>query len=158
MEFYSGDTMRKVGDILVGIISLFIAIVFTVGGIRLRLGTPTEPQPGFFPFLGGMTLIVLAGILLVRGWQGKSSGTQPFGKLWGPLILIVGLVAYVAALEITGYIIATTVLSAIVLRTLEAKSFWVLGIGSLILGVGSYLIFHALLGVPLPAGVLAKFW
>jgi putative tricarboxylic transport membrane protein len=150
--------MRKVGDILVAIFFLFFAMVFTIGGIRLRLGTPTEPQPGFFPFLDGMTLIVLAGILFVQGWQGKSSGTQAFGKLWGPLILIVGLVAYVAALEITGYIIATTILSAIVLRILEAKSFWVLSVISLSLGVGSYFIFAWLLGVPLPAGVFAKFW
>lgn len=158
MEFYSGDTMRKVGDILVGIFFLFIAMVFTVGGIRLRIGTPTEPQPGFFPFLGGMILIILAGILLFQGWQGKSSGTQAFGKLWGPLILTAGLVAYVAALEITGYIVATTILSAIVLRILEAKSFWVLSVVALILGVGSYFIFAELLGVPLPAGVLAKLW
>lgn len=150
--------MRKVGDILVAIFFLFVAAVFTVGGIRLRLGTPMEPQPGFFPFLGGMTLVILAGILLVQGWQGKSGGTQAFGKLWGPLILIVGLAAYVAALEITGYIIATTVLSAIVLRILEAKSFWVLSAVSLSLGIGSYLVFHGLLGVPLPAGIFAKFW
>jgi hypothetical protein len=150
--------MRKVGDILVGIFFIFIAIVFTVGGIRLRIGTPTEPQPGFFPFLGGMTLMILSGILLFREWQGKSSGTQALGKLWGPLILIVGLAVYVAALEIAGYIVATTILSAIVLRILEAKSFWVLSVISLILGVGSYFIFDGLLGVPLPVGVLEKFW
>ena len=149
--------MRKVGDILVGIVFLFIATVFTVGGIRLQIGSPTEPQPGFFPFLGGITLIILAGILLFQAWQGKSSGTQAFGKLWGPLILTAGLVAYVAALEIVGYIIATTMLSAIVLRILGTKSFWVMSAISLILGVGSYFIFDALLGVPLPVGVLAKF-
>jgi putative tricarboxylic transport membrane protein len=156
--FYSGDTMRKVGDILVAIFFLSFAMVFTIGGIRLRLGTPTEPQPGFFPFLGGVTLIILAGILLVLGWRGKSSGTQAFGKIGGPLILIVGLAAYVAALEITGYIIATTVLSALVLRILETKSLLVIFIISLVLGVGSYLVFHELLGVPLPSGVLARFW
>ena len=149
--------MRKVGDILVGIVFLFIATVFTIGGIRLQIGTPTEPQPGFFPFLGGITLIILAGILLFQGWQGKSSGTQAFGKLSGPLILTAGLVAYVAALETAGYIIATTILSAIVLRILGTKSFWVMSAISLILGVGSYFIFDGLLGVPLPVGVLAKF-
>jgi len=150
--------MRKVGDILVGIVFLFIAAVFTVGGIRLSIGTPTEPQPGFFPFLGGMTLMILAGILIFQGWQGTSSGTQAIGKLWGPLILTVGLVVYIVVLEITGYIIATTLLAAIVLRILETKPFWVLSVISLILGVGSYFIFDGLLGVPLPVGVLAKFW
>ena len=149
--------MRNVGDILVGIISLLIALVFIVGGIRLRLGPPTEPEPGFFPFLGGITLMILAGILLVQAWQGKSSGTNAFGKLWGPLALIAGMVAYVAVLEITGYVIATTLLSALVLWVLEAKPFWVLGVISLVLGVGSYVIFDVLLGVPLPVGALAKF-
>jgi putative tricarboxylic transport membrane protein len=66
-------------------------------------------------------------------------------------------VAYVAALETAGYIIATTILSAIVLRILGTKSFWVMSAISLILGVGSYFIFDGLLGVPLPVGVLAKF-
>ena len=149
--------MRKVGDILVGVVFLFIAMVFTVGGIRLQIGTPTEPQPGFFPFLGGITLIILVGILLFQAWQGKSSGTQAFGKLCGPLILTAGLVAYVAALETAGYIIATTILSAIVLRILGTRSFWAMSAISLILGVGSYFIFDGLLGVPLPVGVLAKF-
>ena len=149
--------MRKVGDILVGVFFLLFAMVFTVGGIRLQIGTPTEPQPGFFPFLGGITLIFLAGILLFQARQGKSSGTQAVGKLWGPLILIAGLAAYVAALEIAGYIIATTILSAIVLRILGTKRFWVMSATSLILGVGSYFIFDGLLGVPLPVGVLAKF-
>jgi putative tricarboxylic transport membrane protein len=149
--------MRKIGDILVGIFFIFIGMVFTIGGIRLHVGTPTEPQPGFFPFLGGIILVILSGILLFLGWRGRSSGTQTFGRLWGPMILILGLVAYVAALEIAGYVIATTILSAIVLRVLEAKSFWVLGVISLILGVGSYFIFDGLLGVPLPVGVLARF-
>jgi putative tricarboxylic transport membrane protein len=149
--------MRKVGDILVAVFFLSFATVFTIGGVRLRLGTPTEPQPGFFPFLGGVTLIILAGLLLVQGWRGKSSGTQAFGKIWGPLILIAGLAAYVAVLETAGYIVATTLLAAVVLRILETRPFGVLIVISLILGIGSYLVFHELLGVPLPAGVLTKF-
>ena len=149
--------MRKVGDILVAVFFLSFATVFTIGGVRLRLGTPTEPQPGFFPFLGGVTLIILAGLLLVQGWRGKSSGTQAFGKIWGPLILIAGLAAYVAVLETAGYIVSTTLLAAVVLRILETRPFGVLIVISLILGIGSYLVFHELLGVPLPAGVLTKF-
>ena len=149
--------MRKVRDILVAVFFLSFATVFTIGEVRLRLGTPTEPQPGFFPFLGGVTLIILAGLLIVQGWRGKSSGTQAFGKIWGPLILIAGLAAYVAVLETAGYIVATTLLAAVVLRILETRPFGVLIVISLILGIGSYLVFHELLGVPLPAGVLTKF-
>ena len=50
-EFLSEGDMRKGGDIFASIFFICIGVGFAVGGIRLHLGTPTEPQPGFFPFL-----------------------------------------------------------------------------------------------------------
>lgn len=129
-----------------------------IGAIGLRLGKPTEPQPGFFPFLGGISLVLLSGILLFQAWHRGSGEPQALGKLWGPAIVILGLIAYVATLDSIGYLITTTMLSAIVLRTLETKSLWVLTVTSLILSIGSYIVFDRLLGVPLPGGILARFF
>lgn len=150
--------MGKVGDILGSICFIFIALVFMIGAIRLRIGTITEPQPGFFPFLGGIVLMILSGILLLQGWRGQSRGTEALGEIWGPMILVLGLVFYATAFEIAGYVIVTTIISAIVLRVLETKSLWVLTVTSLILGFGSYFLFDRLLGVPLPVGILPKLW
>ena len=149
--------MRKPGEIAVGICFLGIGIGFMIGAIRLQIGKPTEPQPGFFPFLGGVILIVLSAIFLFRAQLGRTGETRAFGKLRSPSIVVLGLILYVAGLEPLGYIVATALLSAAVLRVLETK-FRVLFPVSLLLAVGSYILFDRLLGVTLPGGLLAKLW
>jgi len=149
--------MGKSGQILMGICFLGIGIGFTVGAIRLEVGRPTEPQPGFFPFLDGVALIVLSAIFLFQVLGGRSGETHAFGKLWGPAIMVMGLILYVAALETLGYIICTALLAAVMLRVLETR-FRVLVPVSLLLAIGSYTLFDRLLGVSLPGGLLAKIW
>ena len=149
--------MRKPGEIGVGICFLGIGIGFTIGAIRLQIGKPTEPQPGFFPFLGGVILIVLSAIFLFQAQLGRTGETQAFGKLRRPVIVVLGLILYVAGLESLGYIVATALLSAVMLRVLETK-FRALFPVSLLLAIGSYILFDRLLGVTLPGGLLAKLW
>ena len=149
--------MRKPGEIVVGICFLGIGVGFTIGAIQLQVGKPTEPQPGFFPFLGGVILIVLSAIFLFQAQAGRAGETHAFGKLRSPGIVVLGLVLYVAGLEPLGYIIATTILSAVMLCVLETKS-RVLFPVSLLLAVGSYILFDRLLGVTLPGGLLANLW
>jgi hypothetical protein len=149
--------MRKSGEILVGICFLGVGIGFTVGAIRLQIGRPTEPQPGFFPFLDGVTLIVLSAIFLFQAFRGRTGETRAFGNLRGPATVILGLILYVAGLEPLGYILATAFLSVVMLWVLETK-FRILVPVSFLLAVGSYALFDRLLGVPLPGGVLAKIW
>ncbi len=67
------------------------------------------------------------------------------------------MVLYVAILERVGYVISTIMLSVVILRILETKSWWVLAGVSLILSIGSYVVFDRLLGVTLPSGILKSF-
>jgi len=149
--------MRKPGEIAVGICFLGIGIGFTIGAVQLQIGKPTEPQPGFFPFLGGVILIVLSALFLFRAQLGRPGETLAFGKLRRPGIVVLGLTLYVAGMEPLGYIIVTALLSAAILRVLETR-FRVLFPVSLLLAVGSYILFDRLLGVTLPGGLLAKLW
>jgi hypothetical protein len=149
--------MRKSGEIVVGICFLGIGIGFTIGAIHLQIGRPTEPQPGFFPFLDGVTLIVLSAIFLFQALGGRAGETHAFGKLRGPAIVVLGLILYVASLETLGYIIATAFLSAVMLWVLETR-LRVLVAVSLLLSIGSYTLFSRLLGIPLPGGLMAKIW
>jgi len=147
---------RNLGDIIGSIFFMFVGIGVTIGAIGLHVGKATEPQPGFFPFLGGITLSVLSGILLLQTWRGRSTETHAFGKLWGPCILFLVLIFYVATLETLGYLICTAILSAVILRVMETRSLKVLITTSILVAVGSYILFHRLLDVPLPLGILAK--
>jgi len=141
---------------LAGLIFVLIGVGVIIGALTLRVGSATEPQPGFFPFVGGVLLLILSSILFVQGLRGRSLGTKAFGELRRPAILIVAMVVYVVILDGVGYVIATIMLSAIVLRILETKSWWVIVVASLVLSVGSYILFDRLLGVTLPNGILAK--
>lgn len=146
--------MRKLGDLLAGFFFTFIGVGATIGAIKLRVGTATEPQPGFFPFLGGVAITILSAILLIQAWRGRSVGIQTLGDLWRPTALILGLIFYISVLNFLGYIISTTILSAIVLRIMDTKSWWVLtGVG-FILAIMTYILFDRLLSMPLPSGIL----
>jgi putative tricarboxylic transport membrane protein len=149
--------MKKIGDILASFLFVFLGIGIMIGSLRLGVGRATAPQPGFIPFLSGMALAVLSAILLVQGWRGQSKGSQVLGDLKRPAILIAGLVFYVGILDVAGYIIATAVISAIVLWILETRSWWILLVVSLALGIGTYLLFDRLLGVTFPIGILKGF-
>jgi putative tricarboxylic transport membrane protein len=146
--------MKKWSDIIASLFFAFIGMGVMLKAVQLRIGTATEPQPGFFPFLGGITITILSGFLLVQAWRGRSAGTQSFGNLRRPSLLILGLFFYVFLLDALGYIISTTLLAAIVLYIMETKPWWVLAGVSLSLSIGTFILFDRLLSMPLPKGIL----
>ena len=146
--------MRKPGEVIVGLGFLAIGIGFMVGAVKLQIGGPTDPQPGFFPFLDGIVLIVLSAIFLIQVWRGRIGESQAFGKLWAPVIVVVTMILYVAVIEKLGYIISTAILSAVVMKVLETK-LWPLVIVSIVLPAASFVIFDRLLGITLPLGIMA---
>lgn len=147
----------KKSDIFVALFFAAIGIGVNIEGHRFGIGTVSEPAPGFFPFCGGMLLLFVSGILLFQALRGSSSGNQPFGELWRPAILAGGLIGYVLFLDRVGYLVATMILSLICLQVIEIeKTWWKSILISMVLTLGSYLLFDKLLMVPLPGGVLAK--
>ncbi len=147
--------MQNRGDIIGSVLLILIGIGVVVGSIRLHVGTPLMPQPGFFPFLGGFLLIGLSLILLVQGWLGRGTAPKAYGRWQRPLIMVVGLAVYSVILDPLGYILSTFFIAAVTLRILGVISWKVIGASSLVLSVSVYFLFTRLLGVELPAGVLS---
>jgi len=148
------DRKRNWGDIIGSLILILIGTGVIIGSIRLHVGTPTNPQPGFFPFLGGMILVGLSMILLAYGWLGHGKGIEAFGEVRRPAILVVAMGIYVGILDHLGYVPATLLIALVILRVLGVRSWKVLGLASVLLAGGTYLLFARLLGIELPAGVL----
>lgn len=144
------------GDMIAGGFFLLLGVGAIAGAVQLQIGTPSEPQPGFFPFLGGVGLVILSALLLVQNWRGHSSGGDPFTEVRRPLLATAGFVAFVVLLDPLGYVLATTALSVVMLLVLGVR----LGLGSvlpaILLSVGSYLLFDRVLDVPLPEGILGS--
>ncbi len=148
--------MRKSTDTIVGFFFIFVGSGAMIGAIGLQLGQAHDPKPGFLPFIDGVALTILSAILIIKAWRGDTTGVNAFGNLWRPAMLITGLVIYISISNLMGFIIATTILSVIILRIMETKSWWVVAVGSLTMAIGSYLLFDRLLEVTLPAGILAR--
>ena len=148
--------MKNRGDVAGGLFLLLLGIGAMIGAIRLKVGLPTEPQPGFFPFLGGLSLIVLASIILLRGWMGRRQENMVFGEIGRPALLIVVMIVLVAVLDSVGYVIGTFIASGLILRILNVKSWRVLVLTSLCLSIGTYVLFDKLLGIELPVGILVR--
>ena len=148
--------MQK-SDIIADLILLFVSAWAIIGGITLRLGNISDPQPGFFPFWGGVVLAVLCGIHLLQAWSGRSKRAEALGAIWRPIIMMMGLILYVVFLDSLGYLVATIILSVVLLRVLGTKRVWSLALAALIMALGSYILFDRLLNVTLPAGILSRF-
>jgi hypothetical protein len=147
--------LEKLKNNLETLFFFLVGIGFSLGGIALKLGTLTEPGPGFFPFWGGLCLLVIVGLLFYQNRHQTEKSTSNASQAVGPILVIGALVFCVAFFETLGYVIAMTVVSITLLHVLKTKPIWLALVISLALSVASYLIFHYLLSVPLPLGILA---
>lgn len=139
-------------DRIAGSVFFLLGVGAVIGAVRLQIGSPSEPQPGFFPVLGGAALMLLSAILIVQNFRGRSSGAEPFGPLRAPLLALAGLVAFVALLGPLGYVPATATLAVVLLLVFEVRTLWVFALTVPILSVGTYVLFDRMLGIPLPPG------
>jgi putative tricarboxylic transport membrane protein len=149
--------MKNWSDVLGSFVLFFVGVGAIIGAIGLQVGSPTEPQPGFFPFLDGIFLIVFSGIIFLQGWLGRSREKVTFGEVRRPALLLAVMIVLVAVLDRLGYVIGTFIASGLILRILNVKSWRVLILTSFCLSIGTYILFDRLLGIDLPAGVLARF-
>jgi putative tricarboxylic transport membrane protein len=151
--------MRNRRDIIASLLFILLGTGVIIESIRLKLGTPLAPHPGFFPFLGGLLLVALAVILLIQGCRvhGEAS-RQPreaFGEVRRPFILVACMALYTAMLDPVGYVLPTIFIAVVILRVLGVTSWKIISLASLGLSVGTYVLFGRILGIDLPAGVLS---
>ncbi len=141
---------------IAGVVFFALGVWVCVEAQRLGFGSVLAPEPGFFPWLGGLTLLGLSLALLGQAWRGRSAPPQGGGAGgWTrPAILLAALALYVPLLEPVGYPVATAGLCVVALRILESRRWSVTLAVSVALAVGSFLLFSRGLGVELPAGVL----
>jgi len=149
--------MKNPSGVLGSLLLFLVGMGAIIGAVRLHVGSPTEPQPGFFPLLAGISLIVLSSIIFFQEWLGYGQKKEAFGEVRRPALLLAVLIVLVAVLDRLGYVIGTFIASGLILRLLDVKSWRVLIITSLGLSIGTYLLFDRLLGIDLPRGMLARF-
>jgi putative tricarboxylic transport membrane protein len=138
---------------------LVIGIGIVLCSLKYGFGSLHEPGPGFITFFAGAILIILSLSLFFSSFRDQKARTR-LQTLWAGLdpgkvlYVILLLVAYTFLLKPIGFLISTFFLLFLLFRvkgTYRLKSIFLM---SLLVTVGSYIIFEIWLKAQLPKGVL----
>jgi hypothetical protein len=128
---------------------------------RLGLGTVSEPESGFMPFVLGLVIITLSAILLVESSLAVKQASGKKGSLWSEVhwrrILWVSLLLLIYALLLPkiGYLLATFLLTVFLLKGGESMRWWTALVIGFLTSVITYYVFGIWLSVPFPQGILS---
>jgi hypothetical protein len=115
------------------------------------------PGSGFFPFWLGLTMAILASLLLARAVREREPGPAwlPRGRGAVRFLGVLGAsVAFVALMPWLGMALGTVLFLVGVLRVLEGHS-WPAAVGIAVgMAVANWAVFTWWLNVPFPPGVL----
>jgi hypothetical protein len=136
---------------------IIVSLSVCTGAIGLKLGTPSDPGPGFLPFGTGALLGILALVHLLKVSVAISKGeSEEF--LWQEvkwrrsISVVLAVLVYALLLPHLGYLIATFILM-VVLFSLYDRRKWGIVVPASLLVIGiTYLVFHVWLKVQFPSG------
>jgi putative tricarboxylic transport membrane protein len=141
-------------DLAASLVCFFLGVGVCFGAGRLGFGSVFTPQPGFFPWIGGLMMVGLSACLFVEVLRARGGPNPSEGEWLRPALLLAALAIYVPLLEPLGYPLTTTGLCVVTLRILRTRR-WSVTVGvSLALALGTFFLFTRGLGVELPAGTL----
>jgi len=141
-----------------GFFCLAIAAFVAVQSVHLDVGAFSSPGPGFFLFLSSGALGLLS-IILITHKIIKRDERKRIGDLWKSLswsnviFTVIALFVYALILPITGFILAAFGL-LIILIYLGGTRVRKRVVYALIAVIAAYIVFHFLLQIQFPKGVL----
>lgn len=145
-------------DKVVGIFFLLFSIYICWKSLQLGLGAFHKPGPGFISFWSGLSLGILALLMIIQNiWFNKANLTEE-GKEktnWRAITSVfASIFAYILLLNYLGFIITTILFVWILLKSVEKKGWFLTTWVSLVIALGSYVIFKVWLMAELPKGFL----
>jgi putative tricarboxylic transport membrane protein len=137
-----------------GLAFLALGLGVCAEGTRLGFGSVLAPEPGFFPWLGGLALVGLSVCLVLQARRARAVVHSRSVEWARPALLLAALALYVPLLDLLGYPLTTTGLCVVALRILNTRRWPVTLSVSVILALATFFLFNRVLGVELPAGTL----
>ena len=139
-------------DFWSGLMFMAVGLGFAAGATNYNFGSSAKPGPAFFPFGLGVLLALLGAIVLFKSLTIEAEGGDRVGAIpWRPLILVtLSVVLFGFALPKLGMIISLPLL--ILVTSLAGDEFKLkeVIINSLVLTIGSWLIFIKGLNLIIP--------
>jgi len=127
---------------------------FVFESLRLSLTDTLGPGPGFFPFWLGVLGAALAIVLILQLRQPPEGATEAItfdrAGTRNVLLVLAGLIAASAVLEVAGFRLAVAALLVYLLVVLGVRRWLAIALFAAAGSFGVYYVFYDLLKVPLP--------
>ncbi len=144
----------------VSVIWFGIAIAICVGSVRLSLGQLRVPGPGFFSFICGGVMAVLAVVVFIQTWKSRE-GSKVKKPFWANpprglkmTYVYFALILYAFAMEYIGFTVSTLLFLGFLLRGIDPQSWRVTFGWSILATACADFVFKYWLDVQLPGGPL----
>jgi putative tricarboxylic transport membrane protein len=147
--------IKKKYQRICNLVWLVTSLTICVASIKLKLGTLTDPGPGFMPFGTGLLLLFFSLAALFREGREEVKEEGPWiGPYWKRVITtIISLSVYALILTRLGYLLSTFLLMIFLFWTPEYKK-WMGTIIKAVLSAGiTYFVFDKWLDCQLPKGI-----
>ncbi|HEY1246069.1 MAG TPA: tripartite tricarboxylate transporter TctB family protein [Hyphomicrobiaceae bacterium] len=138
-----------------GLALLASGVFFASLAALLDFGRVGLPGPGFFPFVLGIALCLLAGAILFQVWRGASGSDAIFLGHRDVVIAMAAMAGLAFVFERIGAYVALGAFTAALLLLVARTALWRAVLGVVLGMVAVWLFFGMALGVQLPA---ADFW
>jgi len=135
---------------------VFIAfsVMYSLGSVHLKLGSPTDPGPGFMPFMLGLFMGGASVIGLILSFREENKKVQEneekvfsLKSLYKPMSMCAGVIVYALVLKYLGFSLSIFLLMLFLFKGIETQR-WVTALfASAITTAISYLIFIYWLGI-----------
>jgi putative tricarboxylic transport membrane protein len=137
---------------------LLFSLLICVEAYRLKLGTITNPGPGFFPFSAGLIMLILSLVTLFQSIGGKKGGEKTTRQMtcrwWNIVIILAAVTAYALSLEKLGFLVNTFLFMCLLLKVVEPQTWKTAILGGVIATFAANLLFNVILRAQIPAGIL----
>ena len=150
----------KKADQWSGLVLLILSGLMCWGSIFLPYGNIRNPGPGFYPLWLGIILGAMSLGLILKAARQKEGARTLRDILaekvrWEKVLwVLIGLLLYGGLMDSLGFLIATFLLMAFLLRFIEPQPWRTVFTWTLIGSLGSYLVFEVWMKLRLPKGFL----
>jgi putative tricarboxylic transport membrane protein len=152
--------MRKF-DLLSGGALFALSLVICGLSLKLEVGRPNHPGPGFYPLVCGAALGVFALLIMLQALGARPAAVR-FWKAGANRRRIAAAFAiillYALMLEPCGFVATTLVFFILISRFVSGHGWKNAAAFSAIATIGIYAVFRFLLRAPLPEGLIERLW
>ena len=148
---------HRTGDIVSGAVLAGLGIYIIVEAWRWEYLGPDGPGPGFFPVWYGVTMVVLALLLVATSLKriaGEPGKPVDWGEVGRVLVAWTALALCVGFLKLLGFLLAFGLFTFFLVAVMYRRSLGTAAAVSVGVSLGFYLLFPLALNVALPVGRL----